>query len=159
MTRQSAIELATATLDSGELFETLSRRIAIPTESQNDERAADMQRYLDDEMIPAFEAMGFSCRVLRHPKSAGPFLVAERIEGKELPTVLGYGHGDVIRGQDDRWRAGLSPWRLTEREGIWYGRGVVDNKGQHSINMLALRSVLKARGRLGFNARLSLIHI
>ena len=33
---------------------------------------------------------------------------------------------------------GLSPWRLTERGDRWYGRGVVDNKGQHSINIGAL---------------------
>jgi acetylornithine deacetylase/succinyl-diaminopimelate desuccinylase-like protein len=154
MTRQAAIDTAVRTLDSGELFATLSRRIAIPTESQNDARAAELQRYLDDEMIPAFAAMGFTCQVLRHPKSAGPFLVAERIEDEALPTVLGYGHGDVIRGQDDRWHAGLSPWRLTERDGLWFGRGVVDNKGQHTINLEALRAVLAARGgRLGFNVR------
>ncbi len=91
MSRQSAIERATGKLDSGELFETLSRRVAMPTESQNDERGPQMQQYLDDEMIPAFKAMGFSCQVLRHPKAGAPFLIAERIEGKDLPTVLGYG--------------------------------------------------------------------
>jgi acetylornithine deacetylase/succinyl-diaminopimelate desuccinylase-like protein len=153
MTRQAAIDQAIGTLDSGELFEILSRRIAIPTESQNEQRGPEMQRYLDDEMIPAFEALGFSCRVLRHPLSASPFLIAQRHESDDLPTVLGYGHGDVIRGQDDRWREGLSPWRLTERDGIWFGRGVVDNKGQHTLNLLALQSVLATRGRLGFNAR------
>ena len=153
MTRQAAIDQAIGTLDSGELFEILSRRIAIPTESQNEQRGPEMQRYLDDEMIPAFEALGFYCRVLRHPLSASPFLIAQRHESDDLPTVLGYGHGDVIRGQDDRWREGLSPWRLTERDGIWFGRGVVDNKGQHTLNLLALQSVLATRGRLGFNAR------
>ncbi|MCX7271980.1 MAG: M20/M25/M40 family metallo-hydrolase, partial [Burkholderiales bacterium] len=153
MTRQAAIDQATGTLDSGELFEILSRRIAIPTESQNEQRGPEMQRYLDDEMIPAFQALGFSCQVLHDPRSASPFLVAQRHESDDLPTVLGYGHGDVIRGQDDRWREGLSPWRLTERDGIWFGRGVVDNKGQHTINLLALQSVLATRGRLGFNAR------
>ena len=70
MTRQSAIDLATAKLDSGELFQTLSRRIAIPTESQNDERGPEMQRYLDDEMMPAFQARGFSCRVLQLGRAA-----------------------------------------------------------------------------------------
>jgi acetylornithine deacetylase/succinyl-diaminopimelate desuccinylase-like protein len=91
--------------------------------------------------------------VLRHPKTSGPFLIAERIEDEGLPTVLGYGHGDVIRGQETSWREGLSPWRLTERDGTWFGRGVVDNKGQHTINLAALNAVLKARGRLGFNVR------
>ena len=68
--------------------------------------------------------------------------------------MLGYGHGDVIRGLDDGWDEGLSPWTLTERNGRWYGRGVVDNKGQHSANLAALAAVLEARGgRLGFNAK------
>ena len=35
-----------------------------------------------------------------------------------------------------------------------YGRGTADNKGQHSINLAALRAVREARGgRLGFNAK------
>ncbi len=151
--RDDAIALSTACLDSGELFDTLARRIAMRTESQDPDRQAEMGRYLREEMTPAFEAMGFECRIHEHPASPSPFLIASRDEGKDLPTVLGYGHGDVIRGQDDRWRPGLAPWTLTEREGYWFGRGVVDNKGQHSINMSALSAVLRTRGRLGFNAR------
>src|SRR5262249_36727831 len=81
------------------------------------------------------------------------FLYAERFEREGLPTVLGYAHGDVIRGQDDDWKPGLSPWKLTERDGRWYGRGVADNKGQHSINLAAFDAVIRARGRLGFNAK------
>jgi acetylornithine deacetylase/succinyl-diaminopimelate desuccinylase-like protein len=35
-----------------------------------------------------------------------------------------------------------------------YGRGTADNKGQHSINMAALRAVREARGgKLGFNVK------
>ena len=33
------------------------------------------------------------------------------------PTVFGYGHGDVIRGLDDGWEEGLSPWQLIESGG------------------------------------------
>ncbi|MEI8302281.1 MAG: M20 family metallopeptidase [Burkholderiales bacterium] len=153
MTRQAVIDRARQTLASGELFRTLSRRVAMPTESQNPERAAEMRRYLDEEMIPALHELGFTCEVITHPKAQAPFLLAERHEDDALPTVLGYGHGDVIRGQDDRWHEGLSPWRLTERDGIWYGRGVVDNKGQHTLNLEAMRALLAVRGRLGFNAR------
>ena len=40
------------------------------------------------------------------------------------------------------WKEGLSPWTLTERGGRWYGRGIADNKGQHTINMAALAAVL-----------------
>ena len=109
--------------------------------------------YLESEIRPAFEALGFTCRTLTHPKALAPFLYAERIEDPALPTVLGYGHGDVIRGLEKEWQEGLSPWALTEAEGRWYGRGIADNKGQHTINMEALRLVLETRGKLGFNAK------
>ena len=39
-------------------------------------------------------------------RRAGPFLYAERIEDRALPTVLGYGHGDVIRGLEGAWQRG-----------------------------------------------------
>ncbi len=80
-------------------------------------------------------------------------LLATRIEDPGLPTVLGYGHGDVIRGLDDQWTKGKGPW-VTAREGDrLYGRGTADNKGQHTINLAALQAVLEERGRLGFNAK------
>lgn len=153
MSRESAVAQVYADFDSGRFAEVLARRIAIPTESQNPDRAGDLVAYLKQEMIPAFEAMGFATRILEHPAAKAPFLFAERIEGKDLPTVLGYGHGDVIRGLDDGWKDGLSPWKMETRGDRWYGRGVVDNKGQHSINMAAQGAVIATRGRLGFNAK------
>jgi len=153
MDRSLAISHAQQHFDSGAFKDTLARRIAIPTESQNVQRAPELAGYLQGEMKPAFEAMGFTCRTLTHPKALAPFLLAERIEGRDLPTVFGYGHGDVIRGLEPEWKEGLSPWKLTEADGRWYGRGIADNKGQHTVNMQAMATVLKARGSLGFNAK------
>ncbi|MGV2866114.1 M20 family metallopeptidase [Achromobacter sp. AGC39] len=153
MTREQAIAQAEQCFDSGAFRALLARRLALPTESQNPERAAVLADYLESEIRPAFEALGFTCRTLTHPKALAPFLYAERIEDAALPTVLGYGHGDVIRGLEKEWKDGLTPWALTEAEGRWYGRGIADNKGQHTINMEALRLVLEARGKLGFNAK------
>lgn len=153
MTRAQAIAQAEQCFDSGAFRALLARRLAQPTESQNPARARELAAYLEAEIRPAFEALGFTCRTLTHPKALAPFLYAERIEDPALPTVLGYGHGDVIRGLEKEWKEGLSPWALTESEGRWYGRGIADNKGQHSINMEALRLVLETRGKLGFNAK------
>ncbi|KGD88149.1 hypothetical protein JL37_26605 [Achromobacter sp. RTa] len=153
MTRAHAIAQAEQCFDSGAFRSLLARRLAMPTESQNPDRAAVLAGYLESEIRPAFEALGFKCRTLTHPKALAPFLYAERIEDPALPTVLGYGHGDVIRGLEREWKEGLSPWGLTESEGRWYGRGIADNKGQHTINMEALRLVLETRGKLGFNAK------
>lgn len=153
MTRRAAIEAAERYFDQGGYKADLARRVAIPTESQVPERAPELARYLNAEMRPTLEKLGFVCTILEHPKAKGPFLLASRIEDPKLPTVFGYGHGDVIRGLDEQWRAGLSPWELKEEGDRWYGRGTADNKGQHSINIGALACVLAARGRLGFNAK------
>ena len=153
MSRDATLARVERYFDAGTFKADLARRVAIPTESQNAERAGELSRYIDAEMVPAFEAMGFACRVLTHAKARGPFLYAERIEGGGLPVVLGYGHGDVIRGFEGSWKPGTAPWQLVEADGRYWGRGTADNKGQHTINLAVLGAVLATRGRLGFNAK------
>lgn len=155
MSREAAIARAVEHFDSGAFKADLARRVAMPTESQNPERAPELLRYLEAEMRPALEGLGFTCAILHEPTRArAPFLYAERIEDPAAVTALGYGHGDVIRGLDQAWEPGLSPWTLTERGDRWYGRGVVDNKGQHAINIAGMAAVLETRGKLGFNAKM-----
>lgn len=154
VTREACIEHALAGFDAGEFLDELARRVAIPTESQEPEHLPDLYRYLEGEMQPAFEAMGYTCTTYDNPfEGKGPVLVAERIEDDALPTVLGYGHGDVIRGYAEQWRDGLSPYAIVQEGDRVYGRGTADNKAQHTIHMRALRSVIETRGRLGFNSR------
>jgi len=154
MSRELAISHAERYFDDGGFFADLARRVAIPTESQNPERQPELGRYLVDEMQPSFERLGFRCRLLANPIGGrGPFLLAERIEDQALATVLSYGHGDVIRGQDASWQAGLNPWTLQRKGERIYGRGTADNKGQHSINLAAFAAAISARGRLGFNLK------
>jgi acetylornithine deacetylase/succinyl-diaminopimelate desuccinylase-like protein len=153
MSRERAISHAERYFDEGGFFADLARRVAIPTESQNPARGPDMRHYLEGEMKPTLEKLGFTCRILPNRKGAGPFLVGERIEDPKLLTVFTYGHGDVIRGQESSWRAGLYPWKLTREGDRLYGRGTADNKGQHSINIAALAAALAARGKLGFNVK------
>src|SRR4051794_25300149 len=145
MTRAAAVARAQNYFDSGAFKADLERRVAIPTESQNPERAPDLARYIESEIQPALEKLGFKCRILTQARAKGPFLYAERMEDAALPTIFGYGHGDVIRGLDAGWHAGLSPWSVTEKDGRYYGRGVVDNKGQHTINIAAQAAVLTER--------------
>src|SRR5262245_53293141 len=113
MSRAAAIDRAHQYFDSGAFLIDLRRRVAIPSSSQEPERAAVLRTYLDDEMVPTLAPLGFTSRVLDNPKDptkGPPFLVAERIEDPALLTVLVYGHGDTVRGLDDLWRPGLAPW-------------------------------------------------
>ena len=155
MTREAAINRALAYFDDEKGYWTdLARRVAIPTECQKAERQPELYQYLDTEMRPGFEAMGYECRVYDNPiEGMGPVLLANRHESDDLPTVLGYGHGDVVRGQEGQWANDRDPWVL-ERDGDRvYGRGTADNKGQHSVHMAALKSVIDERGALGFNSK------
>ena len=153
MSRHDALQFVADHFDNGSFSADLARRVAIPTESQNPERIAELRRYLEQEMIPVLEGLGFSCRMIVQPAAPGPFLYAERIEAGHLPTVIGYGHGDVVHGLAAGWQAPAEPWRLLEADGRYWGRGVADNKGQHSINLAAMAAVIYARGSLGFNAK------
>lgn len=154
MSRAQAIAAIERYFDTGGFLADLGRRVAIPTESQNPARAAALADYLESEMAESLERMGFECRISPNPIGKyGPFLIAARIEDAKLPTVLTYGHGDVIRGQDEQWRSGLAPWKISVEKGRIYGRGTADNKGQHTINLAAVETVLRTRGRLGFNLK------
>jgi len=154
--RSAAVHAAQAWFDRGELASVLARRVAYRTESQRDDSGRDLVAYLADEIAPSLARIGFTSRIVDNPAGGGPFLIAERIEDPLLPTVLTYGHGDVILGYDAQWRDGLSPWTLTPDGDRWYGRGTADNKGQHTINFAALERVIEARGRLGFNVKVLL---
>ncbi len=155
MTRASAINSATQYFENGGFTRDLGELVAHETESQTPDKAAELPRYLEQALMPRLSAIGFKCQVHQNPaKNAGPFLVAERIEGDALPTILTYGHGDVIRAQTDQWRDGLHPFCLVDEDDRLYGRGTADNKGQHLINFAALKAVIDTRGSLGFNSRI-----
>jgi len=155
MSRAEAIRASERYFDEGGFFAELAQRVAVKTESQNPARRAELAAYLEQVMQPYLEQLGFACSVHANPsEKGGPFLLAERIEDAALTTVFSYGHGDVIRGQEEQWRTGLDPWVLKREGERLYGRGSADNKGQHTINLAALAAVLKARGRLGFNVKL-----
>lgn len=155
--RATALNNIEAYADKGDFVEELSRLVSYPTESQEDFRRDDLFRYLNDAATVMLNDIGFICRILENPAAPQfPFLYAERIENPDFETILIYGHGDVIRAQADQWREGLEPFKVVVEGDKIYGRGTADNKGQHLINIAALRTVVKTRGALGFNAKIIL---
>ena len=161
MSRHVAIQHIDTYFSSGAFLTDLRRRVAMPTESQATKHRGDLVSYLENEMSDVLASMGFTSEILENPvPGMPPFLIAERFEAgceaAALPTVLLYGHGDVVGGDAENWSKGRSPWDVTVDGDHWYGRGTADNKGQHSINLAALAAVLKVRGSLGFNVRVLL---
>ena len=156
ISRADAVAAALDWFDAGHFRVDLARRVARRTESQRTDAHDDLLAYLEREIGPSVAKMGFAWRLLDNPRGGMPFLFAERHEDPGRPTVLTYGHGDVVLGYDAQWRAGLGPWDVVVEGDRWYGRGTADNKGQHSVNLAALERVLAVRGRLGFNVKLLL---
>src|SRR5207237_8611730 len=133
MTRAAAIAAAERYFDDGGFAADLARRVAIPTESQVEERLPVLRSYLADEIAPSFARLGFSSEVIDNPVRGGPMLIAERREPDAATTVFGYGHGDVIRGLEPQWRDGLSPRELKPVGDRLCGRGPAGNKGHQTV--------------------------
>ncbi len=154
-TRDDALKGIDQYFDSGAFLDELKGLVAYETESQNPDQKPQLMRYLVEEMDPLLTSLGCETKIFENTDPrGGPFIVGTRIEDPSYETVLTYGHGDVIRAQTDQWREGLSPFTLVVEGERAYGRGTADNKGQHLINLAAIREVLKARGgKLGFNLK------
>jgi acetylornithine deacetylase/succinyl-diaminopimelate desuccinylase-like protein len=116
-TRDGAIARAEKYFDEGSFLEELQRRVAIPTTSQEQGSMPALQEYVSGEMTESLQKLGYDCTVLPNPRSEyGPLLIGRRVEDPALPTVLMYGHGDVIRGQDasvDLAARARGPWHPT----------------------------------------------
>ncbi|PZX14937.1 acetylornithine deacetylase/succinyl-diaminopimelate desuccinylase-like protein [Palleronia aestuarii] len=153
--RSSAIAAAQDYFDAGTFRADLAALVAIGSESQNPDARDECRRYLAEGMRPRLSALGFNCESFENTDPrGGPILLATLIEDPARPTVLIYGHGDVIRAQADAWREGLHPFDLKEEGDRLYGRGTADNKGQHLVNIAALEALMKTRGALGFNVKI-----
>jgi acetylornithine deacetylase/succinyl-diaminopimelate desuccinylase-like protein len=138
--------------ESGDFFAELSDLVGYQTASPTTGAGVAVNAYLEQGLAAVLEEIGCTWRLVdndKHPSA--PFLLAHRFEDKDLPTALVYGHADVVEGQPDQWSDGLSPWELTAIGDRWYGRGTADNKGQHLLNLAALRMLVRQRGQLGFN--------
>jgi len=150
--RTEAVARAQDWVQSGGFARDLGRLVAIKSESQNPASAPELARYLTEGVAPILADLGFTHQQHELPGSS-PILTAERLEDAALPTILIYGHGDVVNGQAGRWKDGRDPFEVTQDGDRLYGRGTADNKGQHLINLGALGFVLAVRGRLGFNVK------
>lgn len=152
--RQAAIAAAKTAFDTGPFMAQFEAMVATPTDSVATGAGPALLAYLTDVIAPRLAAMGAVCRIIDNPISGGPpFLIAERREDDDMPTILTYGHGDTVPPMQGQWAAGRDPLALTPEGDRLYGRGTADNKGQHHINLSALEAVLAIRGQLGFNLR------
>lgn len=96
-----------------------------------------------------FVGNGFAVKEIKGP-TCNPIVFAEHSCGcKE--TILIYGHYDVQPAEiDGEWQT--DPFKLIEKNGFLFGRGVLDNKGQILAHMVSIFELIKS-GKLGYNIK------
>ena len=133
---------------SGDLA-ALRRLCAIPSVSSDAARRDDVRR-----------AASFVCATLksagvatRLAETAGaPAVVGSFGHSRHRPTVLLYGHYDVQpAGPLRAWTS--APFAPAVRDGVLYGRGVSDDKGQLWAHVAAIAAWLRVTGDLPVNLR------
>jgi acetylornithine deacetylase/succinyl-diaminopimelate desuccinylase-like protein len=69
-----------------------------------------------------------------------------RLRGKDAAKpILFLAHLDVVEARKEDWSEGLDPFKFTERDGFFYGRGTVDIKGE-AASLVANLIRLKQEG-------------
>jgi acetylornithine deacetylase/succinyl-diaminopimelate desuccinylase-like protein len=62
----------------------------------------------------------------------GNLVARMRGTGAQKPMLL-LAHIDVVEAKKEDWSDGLDPFKLTEKDGYYYGRGVLDDKAMAAI--------------------------
>ncbi|HEY8256576.1 MAG TPA: dipeptidase [Gemmatimonadales bacterium] len=134
-----------------EILERLSRLIAIPSVSTQEQHRGDVVRCAE-WLASELRRIGFSADC--HATSGHPIVLAEwRGAPAGAPTVLIYAHYDVQPPEPvEPWLS--PPFVATVREGRLYARGAADDKGQLWIHVSALEACLQVRGTLPINVLL-----
>jgi acetylornithine deacetylase/succinyl-diaminopimelate desuccinylase-like protein len=123
--------------EAQELRTLLSELIAVDTSNPpgNETAAAQVAaRWLREA--------GIEAEIIEPAPGRGNVLARLKGSGKGRP-ILVLAHLDTVPVKREEWTS--DPWRLSERDGFLYGRGVQDNKGMAAASVLALRR-LKREG-------------
>ncbi len=132
---------------TAELFELLR----IPSLSGDPAHAGDVRRaaeWLADHLRRLGLETAAVMETAGHPVVYGAWMGA----GPDKPTVLVYGHYDVVPAAiEDGWDR--DPFEPVVRDGAIYARGATDDKGQLFIHLKALESYLTAAGRAPVNVK------
>ena len=114
--------------------------LRIPSVSSQSEHKADMVKCAErwNELLLASGAT----RAEVMPTAGNPVVYAERIVSASAPTVLVYGHYDVMPPEPlELWKS--NPFEPEIRDGRVYARGADDDKGQAMIQVKGFETALQ----------------
>jgi acetylornithine deacetylase/succinyl-diaminopimelate desuccinylase-like protein len=130
----------------------LADLVAIPSISTDGEHQREIEQTAELTCSQMREAGLQKVAVLRSGKS-NPYAYGEWLGAPGKPTVFLYAHHDVqpVNFAAD-WKS--DPWKLTERDGRFFGRGAADDKGAIVAQLGAIASYLQTQGSLPVNVKM-----
>lgn len=133
-----------------ELFlEQLCQWLRIPSISSESAHAPDMVRAAEWLSAKLLEAGADSAAL--YPTDGPPIVFGQKMIDPALPTVLVYGHYDVMPVDPiDGWAT--PPFEPTIKEGKIWGRGADDDKGQGYMHVAAFEAMVQS-GELTCNVK------
>jgi acetylornithine deacetylase/succinyl-diaminopimelate desuccinylase-like protein len=128
MTATSSAARAYSRANSEKFQQELFEMLRIPSLSGDPAHAGDIQR-MADWLAAHMNELGLS-NVQVMPTAGLPVVYGEWMgAGPEMPTVLVYGHYDVVpAAMEDGWET--RPFEPVVKDGSIYARGATDDKGQ-----------------------------
>ncbi|RKT17330.1 acetylornithine deacetylase/succinyl-diaminopimelate desuccinylase-like protein [Streptomyces sp. 1114.5] len=118
----------------------LAELVAIPSVADPRQYPPEKCRQAAEWVAAAFTEAGLRDVHLEETPDGSHAVIGHRPPPPGAPTVLLYSHYDVQPPLDDAaWES--PPFRLTERDGRWYGRGAADCKGNIVMHLTALRAL------------------
>jgi acetylornithine deacetylase/succinyl-diaminopimelate desuccinylase-like protein len=129
----------------------LAELCALPSLTGEEEGDADARGAAAALLLRRLEEIGLAGRLV-DVEGAPPYVSAEWLGRAEAPTLLIYGHYDVVpAGRTASWLS--SPWELTRRDGRLYARGAADDKGGCALALAVLAAWFEAKGAPPLNIR------
>lgn len=130
-------------------FDELFSLLRIPSVSSEPEHKDDMTKCAARLCELLMQAGVDTAEVC--PTKGHPVVFAQKTVGKELPTVLVYGHYDVQPVDPiDQWKS--DPFEPEIRNGAIYARGANDDKGQIFMHLKAFEYLVRT-GQLHHNVK------
>lgn len=134
-----------------EYIEELKDFISIPSISALSGHQQDINKCAEF-LINHLRQIGFENVQLIHT-SGNPVVYGDWLHAPGKPTVLVYGHYDVQPADPiELWDS--PPFQPEIREGLLFGRGATDNKGQCFAQLKSFEILFKTTGRLPVNVKL-----
>lgn len=103
-------------------------------------------------LVDELKTSGLTHARILNPDQGVPIVYGEWLGAPGQPTLLVYGHYDVVGVEDESgWRT--KPFGAVVRDGCIWGRGTTDDKGQFFTSVKAVQSIVQAEKRLPVNVK------